>query len=346
MIEYTKGNMFECNADCLINTVNCEGFMGKGVAYQFKMRFPENNKSYVKACKSGELAVGKVHSFMEEGITIINFPTKNKWRESSKMEYIEKGMEAFVELLPKLAVKKIAIPPLGCGNGGLDWAEVKKVVENKIFDIADRYDFVIFEPSFSYSAMPKKPPKISLSGLVLLDIRLNLKRFNSIRLQKAGYFTNIFLEEEYFKYDKWKYGPYSHAVDIVARNIKEYQNYYGIDNSQKTFEQIYQMICSEKVDRQFDKLHIAVKKSTEYVNAIQTDKKLEGVSTVLYLVQNGKPKNKEQLISSFKEWSEDKAKRFSEKYISECIDYLEQTFIISVDICGNYELAGNAFCTV
>lgn len=320
--------------------------MGKGVAYQFKMRFPENNKSYVKACKSGELAVGKVHSFMEEGITIINFPTKNKWRESSKMEYIEKGMEAFVELLPKLAVKKIAIPPLGCGNGGLDWAEVKKVVENKIFDIADRYDFVIFEPSFSYSAMPKKPPKISLSGLVLLDIRLNLKRFNSIRLQKAGYFTNIFLEEEYFKYDKWKYGPYSHAVDIVARNIKEYQNYYGIDNSQKTFEQIYQMICSEKVDRQFDKLHIAVKKSTEYVNAIQTDKKLEGVSTVLYLVQNGKPKNKEQLISSFKEWSEDKAKRFSEKYISECIDYLEQTFIISVDICGNYELAGNAFCTV
>lgn len=346
MIEYTKGNMFECNADCLINTVNCEGFMGKGVAYQFKMRFPENNKSYVKACKSGELAVGKVHSFMEEGITIINFPTKNKWRESSKMEYIEKGMEAFVELLPKLAVKKIAIPPLGCGNGGLDWAEVKKVVENKIFDIADRYDFVIFEPSFSYSAMPKKPPKISLSGLVLLDIRLNLKRFNSIRLQKAGYFTNIFLEEEYFKYDKWKYGPYSHAVDIVARNIKEYQNYYGIDNSKKTFEQIYQMICSEKVDRQFDKLHIAVKKSTEYVNAIQTDKKLEGVSTVLYLVQNGKPKNKEQLISSFKEWSEDKAKRFSEKYISECIDYLEQTFIISVDICGNYELAGNAFCTV
>ncbi len=300
MIEYTKGNMFECNADCLINTVNCEGFMGKGVAYQFKMRFPENNKSYVKACKSGELAVGKVHSFTEEGITIINFPTKNKWRESSKMEYIEKGMEAFVELLPKLAVKKIAIPPLGCGNG----------------------------------------------GLVLLDIRLNLKRFNSIRLQKAGYFTNIFLEEEYFKYDKWKYGPYSHAVDIVARNIKEYQNYYGIDNSQKTFEQIYQMICSEKVDRKFDKLHVAVKKSTEYVNAIQTDKKLEGVSTVLYLVQNGKPKNKEQLISSFKEWSEDKAKRFSEKYISECIDYLEQTFIISVDICGNYELAGNAFYTI
>lgn len=85
MIEYTKGNMFECNADCLINTVNCEGFMGKGVAYQFKMRFPENNKSYVKACKSGELAVGKVHSFME----------------------------AFVELLPKISCQKNCDPAAG-----------------------------------------------------------------------------------------------------------------------------------------------------------------------------------------------------------------------------------------
>lgn len=342
MIEYTKGNMFECNADCLVNTVNCEGFMGKGIAYQFKMRFPENNKSYVKACKSGTLTVGKVHSYFEEGITIINFPTKDKWRENSKMEYIEKGMDSLVELLPALTVKRIAIPPLGCGNGGLAWAEVKKIIQKKISNIADNYDFLIFEPSVSYSAIPKKPPQISLSGLVLLDIRLNLKRFNHIRLQKAGYFTNLFLEEDYFKYDKWKYGPYSHSVDIVARSIKEYQEYYGIEDSRTTFEQIYRVICSEKVDGKFDKLHYAVKKSTEYVNAIQTDKKLEGVATVLYLVQNGEPKNREQLIESFKEWSTDKANRFSDKYILECIEYLEETLIISEDICGNYELARKA----
>lgn len=342
MIEYTKGNMFECNADCLINTVNCEGFMGKGIAYQFKVRFPENNKSYIKACKSGELTVGKVYYYIEDGITIVNFPTKNKWRENSKIEYIETGMNYFVELLPKLEVKKIAIPPLGCGNGGLIWSDVKKIIENKIVNLTDQYDFIIFEPSSSYKAVPKRPPQISISGLVLLDIRLNLKKFNSIRLQKAGYFVNLFLGEEYFKFDKWKYGPYSHSVDIVARNIKEYQEYYGFDNSQVTFEQVYQVICSEKVDSKFNKLHVAVKKSTEYVNAIQTDKKLEGVATVLYLVQTGLPKNREQLIESFKNWSEDKANRFSDKYISECIDYLEKTSVISLDICGNYELARNA----
>lgn len=342
MIEYMKGNMFECDADCLINTVNCEGFMGKGIAYQFKVRFPENNKSYIKACKSGELTVGKMHYYNENGITIVNFPTKNKWRENSKIEYIETGMNCFIELLPELRVKKIAIPPLGCGNGGLLWGDVKKIIENKIADLVDKYDFIIFEPSSSYKAIPKQPPKISLSGLVLLDVRLNLKKFNSIRLQKTGYFVNLFLEEEYFKFDKWKYGPYSHSIDIVARNIKEYQEYYDIDNSQTTFEQIYQVICSEKVDSRFNKLHIAVKKSTEYVNSIQTDKKLEGVATVLYLVQTGLPKNRDQLIEEFKSWSEDKANRFSNKYITECIDYLEDTSIISRDICGNYELTRNA----
>lgn len=342
MIKYTKGNMFECNADCLINTVNCEGFMGKGIAYQFKMKFPENNKSYIKACKSGELTVGKVHYYIEDGITIVNFPTKNKWRENSRIEYIETGMDSFIELLSKIDVKKIAIPPLGCGNGGLLWTDVKEIIDSKIANLADQYDFIIFEPSSSYKAVPKRAPQISVSGLVLLDIRLNLKRFNSIRLQKAGYFVNLFLEEEYFKFDKWKYGPYSHSIDIVAKNIKEYQEYYGIDNSQKTFEQVYQVICSEKVDNKFNHLHNAVKKSTEYVNAIPTDKKLEGVATVLYLVQNGLPKNREQLIDSFKNWSEDKANRFSNKYISECIDYLEETSVISLDICGNYELTRNA----
>lgn len=342
MIEYVKGNMFECNADCLVNTVNCEGFMGKGVAYQFKMRYPENNKSYIRACKSGELTVGKIHYFIEDGITIINFPTKNKWRENSRIEYIEGGLDSFVKLLPQIKVKKIAIPPLGCGNGGLLWADVKAVIENKIAGLADKYDFIIFEPSSAYKAISKKPPQISLSGLVLLDMRLHLKRFNKIRLQKTGYFMNLFLETDYFKFDKWKYGPYSRGIDIVAKHIKEYQEYYGIDSSKKTFEQVYQMICSEKVDNEFAKLHIAVLKSTEYVNTIQTDKKLEGVATVLYLVQSGLPKNKDQLMNGFKCWSEDKAARFSDKYISECIDYLEKTSIISLDICGNYELTGNA----
>lgn len=338
MIKYVKGNMFESDADCLVNTVNCEGYMGKGIAYQFKMRFPENNRSYVKACRTGMLTIGKMHYYIEEGITIINFPTKDKWRENSKMEYIKEGMEAFLELIPKLNVKKIAIPPLGCGNGGLEWQEVKTVIEHKISKVADKYEVLIYEPSISYKAVSKRPPKLNLLALVLLDIRLNLKIFNGIRLQKTGYFVNLFLGEEYFKFEKGKYGPYSHSIDIVAKNIKEYQAYYNIDNSKTTFEQLYQVICSEKVNHKFEKIHSAVKQSTEYINQIGADKQLEGIATVLFLIREEKPQNKEALVERFKVWSEDKANRFSKEDILECIDYLEETSIISKDICDNYEL--------
>lgn len=82
MIEFVTGNIFDSGADCLINTVNCEGFMGKGIAYQFKMRFPQNNIDYVKACKSGKLKIGTIHYYKEDGVWIVNFPTKDKWREN------------------------------------------------------------------------------------------------------------------------------------------------------------------------------------------------------------------------------------------------------------------------
>ena len=87
LIKYTTGDMFQSGAECLVNTVNCEGYMGKGVAYQFKLKFPENNKSYIKACKDKTLHVGTIHTFVENGITIVNFPTKDKWRENSKISY-------------------------------------------------------------------------------------------------------------------------------------------------------------------------------------------------------------------------------------------------------------------
>lgn len=336
MIEYKQGNMFESNADCLVNTVNCEGFMGKGIAYQFKLRFPENNKSYIKACKSGELKVGKVHHYMEDGIMVVNFPTKDKWRENSKIEYVENGMDSLLELLPQLDVKKIAIPPLGCGNGGLIWSDVKEIIEKKISCISEKYDFIIFEPSLStYTMIPKRPPKMSLSSLVLLDIRLHLEQFNRIRLQMAGYFINIFLGKEYFKFSKWRYEPYSHSIDRVAKHIKEYQEYYNIKNSEETFKRIYQMVCSDTVNEKFSKLHIAVKKSTEYLNMIKTDKKLKGISTVLYLVKDERIQSKEEIIKYFKNWSEDQLKEFSEQEILEYITYLENTEMITLDMLGN-----------
>lgn len=338
MIKYVTGNLFDSNAECLVNTVNCEGYMGKGIAYQFKLRYPENNRDYIKACKSGKLHIGVIHYYFEDGVWIVNFPTKDKWREKSELYYIEIGLDRLVELIISEGIQSIAIPPLGCGNGGLKWNDVKKLIEDKFSELKEKVDILIYEPFMSYKAIPKEAPNITVAGLVLIQIKLHLKKFGFLRLQKTGYFMNYFLGEEYFKFNKFHYGPYSHSIDIVARNIKEYQEHYGIVDSSETYNQVYRMICSQKTEAKLKKLLPAVEKASEYVNAIETDKRLEGIATVLYIVQKNNAKYDLQSITEqFKNWSEDKEKRFSEEEIVEYINYLEDTNIILKNICGLYE---------
>lgn len=343
MIEYVTGNIFESQAECLVNTVNCEGYMGKGIAYQFKLRYPENNRDYVRACKSGELHIGTIHYYMEDGKWIVNFPTKNKWREKSRMSFVDVGLDRLIEFIVDRRPASIAIPPLGCGNGGLDWNEVKQLIETKLDSVKEKCQIVVYEPSVTYRAIAKEAPQLNVSSLVLLQIRMGLEKFGAIRLQKAGFFVNYYLDEEYFKFDKWNYGPYSHSIDIVARGIREYQQFYGLNNSKDTYDQAYRVICSKKAEDKLDKILPAVAKATEYVNKIGTDKKLEGIATVLYLIENNDSMDDEKLVDLFKKWSDDKAKRFSKSYIIECINYLEDTNIIIKNLCGIYELAKYAW---
>ncbi|MCI7443860.1 MAG: macro domain-containing protein [Clostridium sp.] len=338
MINFITGNLLESNAECLINTVNCEGYMGKGIAYQFKLKYPNNNRDYVKACKSGALKVGKLHYFKEDNKIIINFPTKDKWRQKSKIEYIIYGMDSLVNLLPILKVKSIAIPPLGCGNGGLEWNDVKSLIVTKLSEIKDEYDFYIYEPSSGYSIIsPKEQPKLNVSSLVLMDIKLNLDKFNSLRLQKTAYFTNIFLGETYFRFKKHKYGPYDNAIPIISKGIKAFQTYYGTKNTKEAYEIAFRTIISEQSKNKLAYIKPAIYRACMYVNQIKTDKELECISTILFLIENNIVDNKEDVIKLFKGWSEDKASRFSEEDIKQGLEYLIKTNIISKTLVG-YEI--------
>ncbi len=339
MIKFVTGDIFNSNADCLINTVNCEGVMGKGIAYQFKIRFPQNNLEYIRECETGKLKVNTIHYYKEDGIWIVNFPTKNKWREKSKIDYIEKGLEQLTSFIIQHNPQTIAIPPLGCGNGGLNWDIVKSIIIEKLRNIENEYTFLIYEPSVSHKATSKQPPNISSSELILLQIKLHLNKFNILRLQKVGYFMNYFLKEEYFKFDKWKDGPYSHSIDIITKSLNEYQKYYGLAKTEDTYEQIYKVVCSKKTDEKLKKLLPAIEKSTTYINQISTDKKLNGIATVLFIIQKNNQIQKEDIIVLFKQYSENKTKEFSRSYILECIDYLEKTNIIIKNIDENYEVS-------
>jgi O-acetyl-ADP-ribose deacetylase (regulator of RNase III) len=151
-IKFTQGNMFSEPVQALINTVNCVGVMGKGVALEFKNRWPANFRAYKKLCDAGHLRPGKMFVFDTKELLatagpryLVNFPTKDHWRSKSQISYIEEGLDALVDAIKKHGIKSIAMPPLGCGNGGLDWAEVKPIIEAKLASLED-VNIVVFAP--------------------------------------------------------------------------------------------------------------------------------------------------------------------------------------------------------
>ena len=334
MIKYVTGNLLESEAEVLVNTVNCEGYMGKGIAYQFKLAFPENNKSYVNACNNGTLKIGTIHHFIENGKTVVNFPTKDKWREKSKMEYIDRGLDALVAFIIKYNVSSLAIPPLGSGNGGLIWADVKKMIELKLGEISKEVDIYVYEPSRNYVAQPVTEPTLSTSALVLMNIKLNLKKFNTMRLQKTAYIMDMLSENKYFNFTKHKYGPYDHAIDVISKNINAFQKYHNTNSTSEAYDIAFKKLISEKVETKLNSLLPIIRLATDYVNYIDTDKKLECIATILYILQIRGDLDEEQIVCEFMAWSDDKASRFSEGEVKTGIAYLYETNMIEKSLFG------------
>lgn len=148
MIEFSQGNLLEAKTEALVNTVNTVGIMGKGIALQFKQAFPENFRVYKQVCDSQQIQPGQMLTVATGQLLpkyIINFPTKRHWRGKSKIEYIELGLKALIEEIQKLAINSIAIPSLGCGNGGLDWTQVKPMIIGAFAELP-YVRAIVFEP--------------------------------------------------------------------------------------------------------------------------------------------------------------------------------------------------------
>jgi O-acetyl-ADP-ribose deacetylase (regulator of RNase III) len=149
MISKGTGNIWEADAEALVNTVNCVGIMGKGIALEFKRTFPKNFRAYQTACSLREITPGKMFIF-DNGLLfrphyIINFPTKTHWKYPSKMEYIDSGLKALIHSVQQRGITSIAIPALGCGNGGLNWNDVRPRIECA-FAPLDTVNVLLFEP--------------------------------------------------------------------------------------------------------------------------------------------------------------------------------------------------------
>ena len=146
MINFVVGDILKSDTDAIVNAVNCEGVMGKGLAYQIKKQYPKTFENYSELCKQGKLKIGQIHSFKENGKIIINFPTKDKWRLKSKIDYITATLPVLIDFLKNSDIKSIAIPQLVCGLGGLNWLEVKQVLLEYLTPISNILEIYIISP--------------------------------------------------------------------------------------------------------------------------------------------------------------------------------------------------------
>ena len=253
MIRFEQGNLLESGTEALVNTVNTAGIMGKGIALQFKQAYPQMFRDYERACKAGEVQLGTVQVFDLGGLAggprwIINFPTKGHWRAGSRMADIETGLNDLVATIKRLHIRSIAVPPLGCGNGGLDWNEVRPRIESAFAGLPE-VRVLVFAPGGApeASAMPNRTerPKMTMGQaalIALMDRYLKglLDPFVSLlEIHKLMYFLQAAGQPLRLQYEAKEFGPYAKNLrQVLIRLEKHYTLGYGDgkDNPTKAIE--------------------------------------------------------------------------------------------------------------
>lgn len=233
MIELIQGDILKADAEALVNTVNCVGIMGRGIALQFRKAFPENFKAYKAACDAGQVQPGKMLVYDLNSLYnprfIINFPTKRHWRGKSRIEDIKSGLAALIEVVQQQQLCSIAIPPLGCGLGGLNWAEIRPLIV-EAFQAAPDVNVLLFEPAGApqATAMVKEQqvPNMTVGRAALLGL---MRRYLAavmdptitlLEVHKLMYFMQEAGEPLRLKYQKASYGPYSENLRHVLSLIE------------------------------------------------------------------------------------------------------------------------------
>lgn len=223
MIRYTTGNLLEAKVDALVNTVNTQGVMGKGIALMFKEAFPANLRAYEIACRDKQVEVGRMfvtkRSDMLGPRWIINFPTKRHWRHPSKLEWIATGLKDLRRVIAEEGIKSIAIPPLGAGNGGLDWAQVKPLIAEALGDLD--IEVVVYEPTGKYQNVAKRTgvEKLTVPRALIAEL---VRRYSVLGLdctllevQKLAWFTQVSIgrlqlaDPLNLDFKAHRYGPYA-----------------------------------------------------------------------------------------------------------------------------------------
>ena len=325
-------------ADALVNTVNCVGVMGRGIALQFKQLYPENFKVYAAACKRDEVQPGQMFITERGGLGLprylINFPTKRHWKGKSRLEDIKTGLKALAADIERLKISSIALPPLGAGLGGLDWAEVCPLIVAALGDLPD-VRVIVYEPTGAppqlahVTAAPNMTPgRAALVGLMdrylggLLDPFVSL-----IEVQKLMYFLQVAGEDLQLKYEKGIYGPYAPDLRHVLRRVEGHLVSGYLDGGDQPDKPLTLVPGARDEATNFLQGHPDTLERfgrvVELVDGFETPFGLELLATVHFAAIRLGAANPEQAVEIVHAWNERK-QQFSPRQIALAWDVLTQ----------------------
>jgi len=331
MIEPAQGNLLEADVEALVNTVNCVGFMGKGIALQFKQAYPENFRVYERACRAHEVRPGRMlvvpTGQMMNPKYIINFPTKRHWRGVSRLDDIRVGLKALVEDVKRLSIRSVAVPPLGCGNGGLNWWEVRPMIEQALQAVPD-VRVLLFEPRGAPDAMtmpvrtkrPNMTPGRALVIKLMQDYAALGYSRTLLEIQKLAYFLQEAGEPLRLRYEAGLYGPYAANLNKVLERIEgHFIRGYGDSQRPETEIELLpgaveeaEAFLASRQDSSSRLQHVA-----DLIDGFETPYGMELLSTAHWVARHQKPSatNAEEAIAAVHAWSDRKRQMFKPDHI-------------------------------
>jgi len=343
MLELTKGDILKADAEALVNSVNCVGVMGRGIALQFRKAFPENYRMYKSACDNKQLHPGQMLTYdlnrFENPRYVINFPTKRHWKGKSKIEDIESGLKALVEEVHKRKIKSIAIPPLGCGLGGLNWRRIKLIIQKAFATLPD-VRVLLYEPVGAPVAeeMVKdhKVPKMTVGRAVLLGLMNRYLKavmdpfISLLEIHKLMYFMQESGEKLRLNYTRAVYGPYAENLRHVLNAIEGYFINGYADAEDKPDIQI-ELIpeAATRADLLLKDHHATRERFDRVVDLIkgfETPFGMELLATVHWVRTKEDAKTIDEAIAKTYAWNERK-RMFQEEHIRIAYAVLEQKWM-------------------
>jgi O-acetyl-ADP-ribose deacetylase (regulator of RNase III) len=338
MVEITRGDILTANTEALVNTVNCVGVMGRGIALQFRKAFPENFKVYEAACKRGDVRPGHMLvvelSLLTGPRYIINFPTKRHWKGKSQMRDIDAGLPALIEEIRKRGIGSVAVPPLGCGLGGLDWSKVRPQIV-RAFDNLPDIRVLLFEPTGAPKpaemVKERRAPGMTPGRAVLVEL---MSRYLAavmdpfitlLEIHKLMYFMQEAGEDLRLKYDKATYGPYARNLRHVLSLVEGYLiSGYGDaeDNPERPIELLPGLTASASASiGSRPETQARLGRVTRLIHGFETPFGMELLATVHWVCTREGAKSEDEAIRHTYAWGERK-RGFDRKQIALARDVL------------------------